>query len=111
MSEPITQSDLEGSGIILSTSAETAGKIGATLQVAGPLGVMASVGILVGVEDAFVVGTAVAVGASVRVGLPIVARWVSVGILGPNRAWQADNKRMLVTITARLMILRAVFIV
>ncbi|PKO02005.1 MAG: hypothetical protein CVU43_10205, partial [Chloroflexi bacterium HGW-Chloroflexi-5] len=81
------------------------------LQVAGPLGVMANVGILVGVGEALVVGKAEGVGSSVRVGLPMVARGVWVGFMGPKRLWQADNKRRLTTMATRLVILRVDFIV
>ncbi len=55
------------------------GRMGATTQVAGPLGVTARVGSLVAVAVAALVGAGVELGAKVRVGLLLVERGVMVG--------------------------------
>jgi hypothetical protein len=110
-SAPKNQSDLAGSGIFLSTSASTTGKIAAGLQVDGSLGVMAIVGNEVGVADALEVGMAVAVGSNVRVGFPIVERGVSVGMEGPKRLWQADKRRIPIASVIREDTLKITFMI
>jgi hypothetical protein len=92
-SGPKIQSFADGSGIILFCSSSTTGSTDATLQLAGPLGVIARVGCTLGLTVDVFVGISVDVGARVRVGFPFVGLGVIVGIGEPKSDWQADRMK------------------